>query len=585
MTLAHEQTTRRLAAIMSADVVGYSRLMGADEAGTLAALKRHRAELIDPEIARYGGRIVNTAGDSLLCEFPSVVAAVQCAADIQKAMPERNADLPEDRRMQIRIGVNLGDVLVEGDDIFGDGVNVAARLEALAEPGSVCISGVAYEAIEGKLDAAFEDMGPQTVKNIAKPVRAWRLSLVPTFVEQVDITAAGPAKASIAILPFTNMSGDPEQEYFADGITEDIITELSRFPELRVIARNSSFAFKGQSVDITEIGRKLGVAYVVEGSVRRAGNRVRVTAQLIDTSNNEHIWAQRYDRDLEDIFAVQDELVRAIAGTVPGYVERLSIGRARAKPPANMTAFDYMLRGRWAMHHTSDSLQNAVDLLEKAIEADPNYATAHAVLSYVYSYGPFSLGLNPVEAMARARKHADRALVLDPKDPVVNAAAASCYLLIGLHDQAETFSERGYRANPNDSLVLYARALVLAYIGQHEDGYAVFKAMESIEPYTADDTRAEGFVDCLYMMGRYEEAITVLDRWVGLPSHMLLVRAAAEGRLGRLDEARATVTAYEERAGPKSDPVAFVRQHMLLVKLPEDRERWLDGYRKAGLEV
>ena len=313
--MSGERVERRLAAILAADVVGYSRLMGQDEAGTLARLRGHRRELIDPEIAEHKGRIVKTTGDGILIEFPSVVEAVACAVAVQRGMADRNAATPEDQRIVFRVGVNLGDIIfAEDNDIHGDGVNVAARLEGIAEPGGICISGIVHDQVRDKLDLAFEDMGEQSLKNIARPVRMYRVRLTPaettpkgTPTESAPVLAL-PDKPSIAVLPFANMSSDPEQEYFADGIAEDIITALSRYPSLFVIARNSCFTYKGRAVDVKQVGRELGVRYVLEGSLRKSGNRVRITAQLIEAGTGNHVWAERYDRDLADIFAVQDEI-------------------------------------------------------------------------------------------------------------------------------------------------------------------------------------------------------------------------------------------------------------------------------------
>ena len=328
MRVARLGVERRLAAVLSADVVGYSRLMGEDEAGTLAVLKAHRAECVDPEIAAYQGRIVKLMGDGALVEFPSAVAAVECAVAVQRGMAERNAEVPEDRRIAFRIGINLGDVIIDGDDIYGDGVNVAARLQELADPGGVCVSANIHEQVEGKLDVAFDDRGEQTVKNIARPVRVYGVTDGEAGTPIGQPALPLPDKPSIAVLPFVNMSGDAEQEYFSDGITEDIITELARFRSLFVIARNSSFSFKGQAIEAKEIARRLGVRYLVEGSVRRAGNRVRITAQLIDAAHDTHLWAERYDRELEDIFAVQDEVTQAIVTAIEP--ELASAERARA---------------------------------------------------------------------------------------------------------------------------------------------------------------------------------------------------------------------------------------------------------------
>ncbi|MCI0431007.1 MAG: hypothetical protein L0210_10750, partial [Rhodospirillales bacterium] len=331
--MAEERVQRRLAAILAADVVGYSRLMEADEAGTLIALKTWRKEVLEPLVARHQGRVFKVIGDGVLVEFGSAVNAVQCAVELQQDMAAANVDVPENRRIVLRIGVNLGDVMVEGSDLYGDGVNIAARLESIAKPSGVLVSGTAFDYVRNKVNAGFEALGPQSLKNIAEPVRAYRVTGTPRVITTPKVPTDKP---SIAVLPFTNMSGDPNQQYFGDGVVEDIITELSRFRSLFVIARNSSFAFRGEGIDIAEIARRLGVQYVVEGSIRRAGNRVRITAQLIDARNGAHLWAERYDRELEDIFAVQDEVVRTVVATVAGRVEAAGAELAKRKPPESL---------------------------------------------------------------------------------------------------------------------------------------------------------------------------------------------------------------------------------------------------------
>ncbi|MEE8144524.1 MAG: adenylate/guanylate cyclase domain-containing protein, partial [Kiloniellales bacterium] len=331
---------RRLAAILAADVVGYSRLMGEDEVGTLTALKAHREELIGPRITARRGRIVKLIGDGILAEFPSAVEAVECAVEIQEAMAERNADLPGERQLAFRIGINLGDVVVEGDDIYGDGVNIAARLEGIAIPGGICIARNVFNQVKGKVDLEFDDLGAQQVKNIAEPVHVFQVHGLGFAAPQIEAPPTGANdlrdKPSIAVLPFTNMGGDPDQEYFADGITEDIITELARFQSLLVIARNSAFTYKGKAVRVQDVGRDLGVNYVVEGSIRKAGNRVRLTVQLVEAATGNHVWAERYDRDLTDIFELQDELTRTIVATLPRRLESADAERIRRKPPSNM---------------------------------------------------------------------------------------------------------------------------------------------------------------------------------------------------------------------------------------------------------
>ncbi|MGA7086183.1 MAG: adenylate/guanylate cyclase domain-containing protein, partial [Pseudolabrys sp.] len=340
--MAEARVERRLAAILAAEVAGYSRLMGADEEGTLAALKAHRREIVDPKIAEYRGRIVKTTGDGALVEFGSAVDAVRCALEIQQRMAERNSTVTDDRRIEFRIGINIGDVIIDEGDVFGDGVNIAARLEALANPGSVCIVDSAYRQIEGKVPVNVADLGEQQLKNIARPVRVCELRMGEAAVPRAALTP--PDKPSIAVLPFTNMS-EPDQEYFSDGITEDIITGLACFRSLFVIARNSSFAFRGKPTSLAEIGRQLGVAYLVEGSIRRAGERVRVTAQLLEADTGMHIWTDRYDRGLEDIFAVQEEVARTIVSTLVGRIDDARLQKSLRRPPASLAAYDCLLRG------------------------------------------------------------------------------------------------------------------------------------------------------------------------------------------------------------------------------------------------
>ncbi len=389
---------RRLAAILAADMVGYSRLMEVDEAGTLARLKTHRLELIDPAIAKARGRIIKTTGDGMLVEHQSVAEAVECAVEIQRRMARRNADVAPARWIQFRIGINLGDVIVEDDDIFGDGVNVAARLQELAEPGGVCVSGAVRDQVGDRLDrVVFEDLGEQSVKNIARRIRVYRIRVAEEISASPDTAAPkSPAtvakKPSIAVLPFLNISGDPEQEFFADGLTEDIITELSRFRDLLVISRNSAFVHKGRAVNVQAVAREFGVDYVLEGSVRKAGGRVRVTVQLIDAETDRHVWADRYDRNLEDIFAIQDELTGAIVATLPGRVEAANYDRAKRKPTANTAAYECVLTAKVRHHRsTRDDNAEAQRLLDRAIELDPNYAHAHAwkacVLGQAWIYG------------------------------------------------------------------------------------------------------------------------------------------------------------------------------------------------------
>ena len=388
--LATQRVERRLAAILAADVAGYSRLMGVDEEGTLARLKALRRELADPKIKEHHGRIVKTTGDGLLLEFASVVDAVRCAVEVQREMAERNSDLPPDGRIEFRMGINLGDIIKDGRDIYGDGVNIAARLEALAEPGGICVSRVVRDQVRDKLTFSFEDMGEQQVKNIARPIRVHRILLgEQSGRSEVAAGVAAnspltlPDKPSIAVLPFQNMSGDPEQEYFADGMVEEIITALSRIRWLFVIARNSSFTYKGQSVDVKQIGRELGVRYVLEGSVRKGGNRVRITAQLIETLSGAHLWADRFDGLLEDVFELQDQVAISVAGVIEPALQAAEIRRSSDRPTSDLTAYDLYLQAL-AQFPSERGIVAALDLLGRAIERDPYYASALAGAAFCH---------------------------------------------------------------------------------------------------------------------------------------------------------------------------------------------------------
>ena len=448
-----ERTQRRLAAIVSADVVGYSRLMGVDETGTIEILRRHRRELIDPKIDEHGGRIVKVMGDGLLLEFPSVVDAVHCAIDIQRAMSTRNASVPADRRMTFRVGVNQGDVIVDGEDILGEGVNVAARLQEAGEPGGVCISARVYDDIRGRLDDAFEDGGALELKNISRPigVRHWRN--VGREIEEPSKTVE-PLAASIpaiAVLPFTIMSADPEQDYFAEGIAEDVITALSRFRSLLVIARNSAFSFKGTTATIKDVSKALGARYVVEGSVRKAGDRVRVTAQLIDGENETHLWADRYDRTLDDVFAVQDDITTAIVAGVAPHSLNAEMQRASRMNDVELGAWDLLMRARWHMgQFTKTGHEKARALLHKAIELDPQSSHAHSQLALNCLWSiPYSWADSVGEALETAAGAAQRAVSLDADDAVAHAVLGMLFAYERRYEAANSSCRRAVDLNPN----------------------------------------------------------------------------------------------------------------------------------------
>jgi len=455
-----DRVERRLAAILAVDVAGYSRLMGEDEEGTLAALRAIRREVGDPKITEHRGRIVKTTGDGLLVEFASVVDAVRCAVEVQREMVARNAAVPAGRRIEFRMGVNVGDIIIEEGDIFGDGVNIAARLEALAEPGGICISAAAHEQVRDKLDFSFEDMGEQQVKNIARPVRTHRI-VVGSTTQPITAAAATatelplPAKPSLAVLPFQNMSGDPEQEYFADGIVEEITTGISRLPWLFVIARNSSFTYKGKAVDVKQVARELGVRYVLEGSVRKAANRVRITAQLIDTTSGAHIWADRFDGALDDIFELQDQVASGVVGAIEPKLRQSEIERATRKPTESLDAYDLYLRALLGVHQlTSEGVENAIRQLERALEIDPSYGPAAALAAYCRARQvAHGWARRTPELEAVALHFARRAIDTGKDDPdALWMAGQMIAQYSGDHKAGAAAIERALLLNPNAAL-------------------------------------------------------------------------------------------------------------------------------------
>jgi adenylate cyclase len=584
-----QEVERRLAAIMAADMVGYSRQMEADEAGTLTRLKSHRLELIDPAIAKNKGRIIKTTGDGMLVEFQSVGDAVQSAIEIQRQMAQRNADLPAGGRIEFRIGINLGDVIVEDGDVFGDGVNVAARLQELAEPGGICVSRAVRDQVQvgDRFDLMFEDLGEQTVKNIVRPIATFRVRLnepgtAPAKARGATAAAASPSgRPSIAVLPFDNMSGDPEQEFFADGLTEDIIAALSRFRELFVISRNSAFVFKGKATRIRDVATQLGVQYVVEGSVRKAGNRVRVTVQLIDAISDRHIWAERYDRDLEDIFAIQDEVTSAIVATLPGRIEAARYHRTEHKPTANMAAYEYVLAGK-VLHHRSARADNleAQQMLDKAIGLDPNYAHAHAwkacVLGQAWVHGWCD---SREAALAEVGKELQTALKLDDNDSDVHRILASLSLIQGNHDKALYHQERALGLNPNYDLIVVQQGELLTWLGRPEEGIDWIKRAMQLNPY-----HPERYWNHLgrayYAAHRYEEAAQAFAR-ISAPDHTHHAFLAAT--FAQMGDATAAATHTEQVL--KRAPDFSVERYLqtLHYKHASDREHHRDGLLKAGL--
>jgi adenylate cyclase len=584
--LARERVERRLAAILAADVAGYSRLIGADEEGTLARLKAHRRELIDPKITEHRGRIVKTTGDGFLVEFASVVDALRCATEVQAAIAERDGAASPDSRIEFRVGIHMGDIVVEDGDIFGDGVNIAARLEGLAEPGGICVSARVQEEVAGKLDIAFDDIGEPELKNIARPVRVYRVA-----ARRVAPPSAPPAalplpdKPSVAVLPFTNMSGDPEQEFFADGIAEDVITALSRYPSLFVIARNSCFTYKGRVVDVKQIGRELGVRYVLEGGLRKAGNRIRVTAQLVEAETGKHVWAERYDRELADIFAVQDEIAEAVTVSVAPAIAHAERQRAVRKPPHNLDAWAAYQRGLWHLSHvTAGENALAEKFFRQSIELDPAFAGGHTGLAYALANaGNTFQQMDFNEAMGAAEASARRAVALDATDAEAHAVLSAT--LGGRGDIAGALleAEHARSLSPNLASAHGALSMLLIYSGRAREGIAAHQTCARLDPRDPRlGWRLHRVALGHYFIGEYaaarDAAELAISAYPEFPTPYRIL-AAALGQLGESDEAKRAL----DRASSLR-PAAFewfVRQRPPGFR-PDDYEHVLEGLRKAG---
>jgi adenylate cyclase len=573
--MSEEAPRRRLAAILAADVIGYSRLMQADEVGTLAALKSSRSDVLQPLVAKHHGRIVKLMGDGVLIEFGSAVDAVECAVRLQEGMVAANADRLEDKRIVLRIGINLGDVMVEGGDLYGDGVNVAARLEALAEPGGVLISQTVQGQVRGKLPFAFEDLGEQLLKNMAEAVRVYRVSIEVGAGSAVEGAQSGTVVPSIAILPFVNMSSDPNQQYLSDGITEDIITELSRYRELLVIARNSSFQYRDKSIDMKRVGRELGAEYLVEGSLRRSGDRLRITAQLVEAASGSHLWAERYDRDVSEVFEIQDEITQTIAARLVGQVARSRADKVQRTPTTKWKAYDYALQGLQYVNMVQP--QQAEVLLKTAIKIDPNYAQAHALLADAYLYQYFE-NLED-DLLMKSLTSAKRAALLDDNNPYGHCGVGIALVFLGKLDEAEAHLDKAIQLNPNSVWCAAFRAAWLNRMGRTQESLATLDTMVRRDPFLPHwywELRATA----LFMERRYEESIKATLRKQELQYWDHAHLAAAYAHLGRDREARAEV-AEVLRKRPNFTTRWYAKQEPY--KNPADRDHLLEGFRKAGL--
>jgi adenylate cyclase len=584
---------RRLAAILAVDIAGYSRLMGANEEGTLRQLKEHRKELIDPKITEHRGRIVKTSGDGMLVEFVSVVDAVRCAVDVQRGMIERNAKLPVESRIQFRVGINVGDIISDDNDIYGDGVNVAARLEALAEPGGICVSRNVHDQVRDKLSFSFEDIGEQVFKNIARSIGVHRVSLAenaPLTVVKSTAAAQKPELASsdrpsLAVLPFANMSGDPEQEYFADGISEDIITGLSKLRWFFVIARNSSFAYKGKTADVKRAARELGVRYVLEGSVRKSGNRVRITAQLIDAATGNHIWADHYDGNLTDIFALQDEITeKVVAAIEPRLLEAEGI-RSQNRSPEDLGAWDMVIQANslfWRL--TKAETETAIETLRRAVQRYPEYAPARSMLAFVLLISGY-LGWGLMDPQLKeAATLAGRAAELDDSDPWAHLALGFVAFVRRRTNVATAEFRRALALNPNFAAAHGYLGWTLAFDGQADQAITHLEEAIRLSPHDPQNAIFNtGLAVAHYLEGRYTDAVeysrkTLQQRSAFTAGHRIYCASLAQD--GQIDEAREALARLKEMHPDLS--IAWIERHVPYT--PGPMAKFLEGMRKAGLQ-
>jgi TolB-like protein/class 3 adenylate cyclase len=593
--LTGERVERRLAAVLAADVAGYSRLMGVDEEGTLNRLKAVRKALVDPTIAKHRGRIVKTTGDGMLVEFASAVDAVRGAVEVQRGMTEQNATLPQDTRIEFRIGIHVGDIIIDDNDIFGDGVNIAARLEGIAEPGGVCLSDDAYRQVRSKVDIGCDDLGPQTLKNIAEPVRAWRVQLASQGAAKEQPRApagrapllALPDKPSIAVLPFQNMSGDLEQEYFADGIVEDITTALSRFNSLFVIARNSSFTYKGKAVDIKQAGRELGVRYILEGSVRKSAGRVRITGQLIDAITGAHLWADRLDGELENIFDLQDQVTISVVGAIAPRVEQAEIERATNKSTSNLDAYDYFLRGMAKFNQaTKSGIENSLKDFFKAIELDPTYAAPYSWAIIAYSRRKQGLWMADAAAeTADGMRLSRRAIELGKDDAAALCAGGFGLAFLGGElDAGLALTDRALALNPNLAVAWMSSGWIRSYIGEPETAIRHLTYGMRLSPL--DPQRFQFYMATSLAMRcakRYDEAAAWAMKVLQEHSDYVPAMwgyAVASALAGKIEDARAMMS----RALQIDPSVRLSKMPILSVlRRLEDRSQFCEGARLAGM--
>lgn len=577
--MTEKRVQRRLAAILAADVVGYSRLMERDETGTLAALKGLRQNVLTPLVAQHNGRVVKLMGDGVLVEFGSAVDAVQCAVELQKGFSGANQSVLEANRIELRIGINLGDVIVEGSDLYGDGVNVAARLEGLAEPGGIYISASVQEQVSGKLSLAFDDMGESNLKNIQKPVRIYRAKLQAQIAIQPE--ARDPAiRASIAILPFANLGSDPAQGYFSDGIAEDIITGLARFRHLEVVARNSSFRYRGD-VDIRKAGQELDAAYLVEGSVRRIGERLRITVQLIETLTCKHVWADSFDVPGAELFDVQDQVVQQIVATLVGRVNDAGVRHARLKPPQSLAAYELVQRANALNWESRDAKGEARKMLELALRLDPGYATAHSLLSAItLRDAAYHAQLNR-EVLDVSLLHARKAVEIDDNDSSCHSILGWVLLARGEFDLANEHIDRALQLNPNNPYAMINRGSFLNQTGRPDEAISWFERVQRSDPYFNSSWCREKLGFAHFTARRYDKALDQLSRATKRRFYMNALEAACHAMLGKIPAAE---TALKRTLEQRSDCNVSIVVSLLPYLLADDRRHLEDALAKAGFQ-
>ncbi len=579
-----EEPTRKLAVLLHADVIDSTLLVQINE--TIAHARIQDVfKRFDVTITKHNGTTQEIRGDALVAEFSKASDAVTAALEFQSANTSHNKGITDEVRPELRVGIAMGEVVVADNTVTGEGIVLAQRLEQLAEPGGTCVQAAAYETIPKRLPFEYENMGELNLKGFNEPVRVYLVkqqSEPSGLTQEIESAPKLAEKPSIAVLPLNNMSGDPEQEYFSDGITEDVITELSRFSTLHVVARHSSFAFKGEKVNIQEVAKKLNVQYVVEGSVRRAGNRVRITAQLIDAENGNHIWAERYDRELEDIFAVQDEITQTVVSVLPTRIRNSMRAQAQRKSTASFSAYDYYLQGRWIQENSGGTDPSSITMLENAIEIDPTFSLAHANLAGIYGYNVFSLGVWFDDQESKAKSHIDQALKYGENDPAVHSLVGEAYFCFGDFQPANTHLKLALQLNPNDVTTIVTCAFLKSYEGGAAEALRLLEKVQQMDPQV-DAFFWETKAETLYLLRDYETSLESYREWHNPPPHTYAHMAACYAQLGRMEEALKATAQFRSLCAADVNFPRYAANHARVCQRQEDADNWMEGYRKAKL--